>query len=291
MNSILNEQAKHAKLVNKTKQKLAKAKYIAITRDIWSRDTRSFIAASAHWISNYGKLETAMLACERFTGNQTADEIALKLKGILSRFEIIPKCVAITTDNASNFKSCLRKHSDDYEEFSLLMEDKLDEDAEMLFTLDLNDLQNVWCRCDQLSTSASDDVIPLHVAHDSDSDDDGTAPSFRVHEMPPEIIQNVVENGRAAVFLPNHIDCGAHTFNLIGKVDAFKALNINTDYSQQYVSVFKKLNAIWKVNSSRLGRETFKKYLKGTILKPHRIRWNRIYDAVNTIPIFFKYRV
>lgn len=269
------------------------AKYIAITSDIWSRDTRSFIAASAHWINNHGKLETAMLACERFTGSQTADQIAGKLKGILTRFEILPKCVAITTDNASNFKSCLRKHSDDYEEFSSLMEDQLDEDAEMLFTLDLNDLQNIWCRCDQLSNIASDDVIPLHdsQASDNDDDDDGTALSFRVHEMPPEIIQNVLENDQQHAFLPNRIECGAHTFNLIGKVDAFKALTNNTVYRQQYVTVFKKLNAIWKVNSSRLGRETFKKYMKGTILKPHRIRWNRIYDAVNTNSIFFKSRV
>lgn len=223
-----------------------------------------------------------MLACQRFTGSQTGDEIGAKLKTILKRFEVASKCVAITTDNASNFKSCLKKHSDDYMEFSKLMEDQLDEDAEMLFQLDLDDLQSVWCRSDQLSTSASDDIISLESsrASSSDENDDATAPSFRVHEMPPELIQKVIENNEQHVLLPNRIDCGAHTFNLIGKVDAFKALDNNAEYSRQYVTVFKKLNAIWKANSTRKGRETFKKYVKGTILKPHRIRWNRIYDAV-----------
>lgn len=267
---------------------MAKAKYIAITCDIWSRDTRSFIAANAHWISDRGKLETAMLACKRFTGNQTADEIAAKLREILNRFEILSKCVAITTDNASNFKSCLKKHSDDYMEISKLMDDQMDEDSEMLFQLDLDDLQNEWCRSDQLATSASDNIVPLDSIPDSDEDEDATAPSFRVHEMPSGLIENVSNFTQQHVLLPNRIDCAAHTFNLIGKNDAMKALHIDAEYRSQYVTVFKKLNAIWRVNSTRLGRETFKRYLKKTILKPHRIRWNRIYDAVKYLFIYCK---
>lgn len=263
------------------KAKLAKAKYIAITSDIWSRDTRSFIAVNAHWINTDGKLETALLACERFMGNQTADEIAAKLKSILNKYEILSKCVAITTDNASNFKCCLKKHSDDYENLNTLMQDQMDEHSEMLFQLDLDDLSNIWCSADEIPSSFETVPLTSNEAEDDDPDTDG---GFTINRMPSNIIGHVVDDPTNIVHLPNRIDCSAHTFNLIGKVDSFKALQSHSVYSRQYVAVFTKLNEIWRVNSTRLGRETFKKYLKDkTILKPHRIRWNRIYDAVNSL--------
>lgn len=64
------------------KKSLSKAKYIACTADIWSRDMRSFIAVNAHWINDAdGELKSALLACDRFTGSHTGDAIANKLKG------------------------------------------------------------------------------------------------------------------------------------------------------------------------------------------------------------------
>lgn len=240
-------------------------------------------------MNEHGKLESALLACERFVGHQTADEIAAKLKSISNRYEIPSKCVAITTDNASNFKSCLKKHSDDYEELGTLMQDSLDDDSEMLFHLDLADLSSIWCPSEELPT---DGIVSLtsNRIDDADDDDDDAATnrdsaknSFRIEKMPSNIIAKVIDDTTDIAFLPNRIDCGAHTFNLIGKVDAFNALKSSSTYSRQYVSVFTKLNEIWRVNSTRLGRETFKKYLnERTILKPHRIRWNRIYDAVSS---------
>lgn len=241
-------------------------------------------------------MASALLACERFTGHQTSDAIASKLKNILNRYEILKKCVAITTDNASNFKCCLQKHSDDYEELRTLMNDPLDEQSEMLFHLDLNDLETVWC-ADELSTNSSIDVVPLAAPgrnenDDTDSDDDDESNSsgtgFKIRKMPTNIIENVVDDTSEISLLPNRSDCGAHTLNLIGKVDAFDALKADSTYRQAYVSVFTKMNAIWRINSTRLGREMFRKYLgKKTILKPHRIRWNRIFDAVRRFHFIF----
>lgn len=63
---------------------LLKAKYIACTADIWSRDLRSYIAVNAHWIDRQnGASQKALLSCERFEGSHTADAIASKLKGKL----------------------------------------------------------------------------------------------------------------------------------------------------------------------------------------------------------------
>lgn len=296
-------QKKHGDLVSEIKAKLAKVKYIAITSDIWSRGTRSFIAVNAHWLNRKGKLETALIACDRFRGHHSADEIANKLKAILSKYDILSKVVAITTDNARNFKSCLQKHGEDYETINELMTNTLDEDADMLFQLDLDDLSNMWCPSEELILNPATDIVPLTAnanANDnynsSDDDDDEAATrnqtdGFQVQKMPDEIIGRVVENTENVVLLPNRIDCGAHSLNLVGKVDAFDALNSNSEYSRQYVSVFTKLNEIWRVNSTRLGRETFQLYMnKKSILKPHRIRWNRIYDAVSVLNFNFVLR-
>lgn len=63
---------------------MSKAKYIACTADIWSRDQRSYIAVNAHWLdNNTGAMKTALLSCNRFIGSHTEDAIAQKLKGIL----------------------------------------------------------------------------------------------------------------------------------------------------------------------------------------------------------------
>lgn len=230
-------------------------------------------------------MENALLACERFRGNQTADEIAAKLKSVLKTYEILSKCVAITTDNASNFKCCLKKHGDDYEELGTLMQDRLDEDSEMLFQLDLDDLSNIWCVTEEIPLS--DETVQL-TSHPTTNDDQQIDQGFSIQRMPSNIIGRIVDDTTKTALLPNRIDCSAHTFNLIGKVDSFNALKTNVTYGRQYVSVFTKLNEIWRVNSTRLGRETFRKYLKErTILKPHRIRWNRIYDAVNNFYLSF----
>lgn len=217
----------------------------------------------------------------------------MKLKSILYRYEILSKCVAITTHNARNFKSCLKYHNGDCEELKTLMNDQLDEQSEMLFQLDFDDLENIWCTSDELAIDSTVGVVPLTAAgtenNNSDSDDDGDTneSDFKISEMPSHITQKIIDDTSAIVLLSNRIDCGAHTLNLIGKTDAFDALK-NVTYQQQYVSVFTKLNQIWHVNSTRLGRETFHKYLRDkTIQKPHRIRWNRIYDSLTKFSFIF----
>lgn len=269
------------------------AKYVSLTADIWSRDTRSFIAVNGHWINHDGKLETTLISCERFKGQHTADNIAAKLKAIIHRYDISSKVVAITTDNASNFKCCFERHGDNYKSIEQLMENGLSEDEDTLFQCDFDDLVNMWCPADELLDSSSN-FIPLertaknHSLSDVDDDNDDSVvqcddDSFCIEKMPEQIIQHVIDDADdVAAFLPSRIDCSAHSFNLIGKTDAFNALDGRNEYSQQYVSVFTKLNEIWRKNSTRLGRETFQRYLQNNvILKPHRIRWNRVYDAVS----------
>lgn len=102
--SLINKQKKkHAKLVVSLKKHLSKIKYIACTADILSRDLRSFIAVNAHWISEQdGCMKSALLACNRFAGNQSADAIADKLKGNTILFSFSAFCTLFILSFDSN---------------------------------------------------------------------------------------------------------------------------------------------------------------------------------------------
>lgn len=219
---------------------------VSLTSDIWSRDTRSFLAVNCHWINDDGKLETALLACKRFIGHQTAVNISTKLKAIIRQFDIASKVVAITTDNASNFKCCFEKHGDNYESMKRLMENDLFDDEDVLFQCDLDELTDMWCPSNELLNSWID-VVPLSRTENDDSSsdddfDDSVAENdvFRIQKMPETIIRDVVDDVNSAALLPSRIECTAHTFNLIGKNDAFDALDGQNEYSHQYVSAFTK---------------------------------------------------
>lgn len=213
----------------------------------------------------------------------------------MNSYEIRSKVVAITTDGASNFKCAMKRHGNDYETFQQLMT-TIDDYEEELFQIDLNDLQNMWCPVNEF---INEDVMPTDVSdsgtndndeddvdsYDSESaDDDSNDEIFRTGRLPNDILKDVVNDidKNSAAWLPSRIDCSAHGLNLIGRKDSFNALKNDNLYAARYISVFKKLNAIWRLSSTRKGREAFDFYLDGyKIQKPHRIRWNRIYDAVS----------
>lgn len=157
--------------------------------------------------------------------------------------------------------------------------------------MNLDDLNSVWCRAEELAEMhPNESIMPLgSSATDGNNGfseefrDRDDASDFRVLPLPKDITTQVIDDVNTLAMLPSRIDCSAHEFNSIGRTDSFVALKKDPTYAAQYISVFHKLNGIWKVNSTRLGRETFDRYLKGhKIQKPHRIRWNRIYDAVRT---------
>lgn len=61
----------------------------------------SFIGITAHFISDW-KLLSAVLACRRFTGRHTADNISAQYEEVVNEFNIAEKVTHIVSDNASN---------------------------------------------------------------------------------------------------------------------------------------------------------------------------------------------
>lgn len=87
---------------NKLTKLLGEVPYLSVTVDIWSnRQMRSFIGITAHFIHDW-KLQTAMLACKRFSGRHTADNIIAQYEEVVNEFQISEKVAHVISDNAAN---------------------------------------------------------------------------------------------------------------------------------------------------------------------------------------------
>ena len=75
---------------------------MCLTIDLWSnRQMKGFLGITAHYITDW-TLHSAMLACTRFRGSHTAENISHQVDEVLTVYNIIPKVTNIITDNAAN---------------------------------------------------------------------------------------------------------------------------------------------------------------------------------------------
>lgn len=92
------------------KCQMESAKCVAVTSDIWSSKSRSFLGVTAHWLGTDFTRSSVVLALKRFPGTHSYDRIAKLLKEILLEYDIQNKTVTITTDNASNFVKVFKEY-------------------------------------------------------------------------------------------------------------------------------------------------------------------------------------
>ena len=85
---------------------LRRASSVSVTVDIWSsRQMRSFLGITAHYISPDWELRSAMLACKPFSGRHTAENISAQFEETLTVFDISTKVSHVVSDSASNMRS------------------------------------------------------------------------------------------------------------------------------------------------------------------------------------------
>lgn len=248
--------------------------YFSATCDIWSRNNRSYIGVNVHYIiESTNELKTVLIACERFYGSHDHNAIARKLKEILARYGISKKVIAITTDNAGEFQCALSRFGKNYDEFLNIASER--EDDWIWFNDTLMGSPNEEDACDYVRLS---DLVDPNGIISLLNKDVPTDPEFVLHDFVlPDPVNSDDMND---VPLPSQIKCSAHSLNLLGKTDSFNAL-FDDKYCDVYGEVFTKLNVIWAMStSSRANSESVEKYLVRKLKKPHRIRWNSIYDSV-----------
>ena len=91
-----------ANIHQKMKLKFQEAPGVCLTIDLWSsRDMRSFIAITAHFIENF-TLMSVLLTCRRVYGSHTGECIYQQYDQIVTEYDIHNKITAVITDSAAN---------------------------------------------------------------------------------------------------------------------------------------------------------------------------------------------
>lgn len=286
--------------------------YFSSTCDFWSRNNKKYLAVNVHFINvSTNKIETRLIACERLTGVINNEVVAQKLLEIFDRFGILEKIVAVTTDNGGEFIAAFRNFGDDYCSYEAYLDernefDNIDEndDDEVCDNVDIIPINERVVADGNVLIESRDEWDLMKLSIDGPSignassldNHDADCNNINLHQLDglqSSLLDNFESDPDLAntntAYLPIRIACAAHTLNLVGKTDSFNAL-LDNDYAEMYFDVIKKLNAIWKFSTnSRKRVELVEKILKRRIVKPHRIRWNRIHDAVSQMNLICFY--
>ena len=88
---------------------MSKVSYCAAQADIWSsRRMHGYFGLAVSYILD-GKMSTRLVACRRFTGSHTGENIASLFVALVDEFNVRNKITAVVTDNAANMKKAFEQ--------------------------------------------------------------------------------------------------------------------------------------------------------------------------------------
>lgn len=91
------------------RSKLEDAQAVCLTTDGWTSCTNvSFIAVTAHFLSNKNEMISVLLQCVEFQDKHTAENLSHQLKTVVKEWGIDKKIACVVTDNASNVVAAIR---------------------------------------------------------------------------------------------------------------------------------------------------------------------------------------
>lgn len=83
-------------------QQLSKAQNVCLTLDLWSnRQMPAFLGITGQFIIDW-ELKSVMIACNKFKGKHTSENIGHYYEETLASFNLANKVSCVVTDNASN---------------------------------------------------------------------------------------------------------------------------------------------------------------------------------------------
>ena len=101
--------AAYEKCVNEVKETISNELVTAcLTTDCWtSRDNKSYIAITVHFIDNNFNLKSILLSCHSFIENYTSENLAEQINKTLNAWNLKSKIVFSVSDNAYNIQNAL----------------------------------------------------------------------------------------------------------------------------------------------------------------------------------------
>ncbi|XP_045202879.2 zinc finger BED domain-containing protein 4-like [Mercenaria mercenaria] len=99
-NSLIKEKADQIR--KRITTNMHTANYICFTIDLWSnRQMKAFLGINGHYINNW-EMHSAMIACNRFIGRHTGENIRNEFDKVVSTYNLENKIACVISDNASN---------------------------------------------------------------------------------------------------------------------------------------------------------------------------------------------
>lgn len=241
---------------------LESIQFVCQTADIWSTRTKSYMGVTIHWIDENLHRQARVLACRRFPGIHSYDNIAKLLNEINTEFKIpTSKIVATVTDNASNFIKAFREFGVELVLPSLdnneneIDADEMDEDVDDLAT-----------------------VRFLNILPELDEDEQSQSSVANFTEESNDFDGSVED-----LTLSQHQRCAVHGLNLIPTTDIKNCLKKNRALASITSKTMKKLSKLWNAGGRPKSAETMKRVLGCAIKRPGNTRWNSLFDCLDQI--------
>lgn len=239
---------------------IGQAKYVCLTADLWTKNTRSYIGITAHLFDSHLKRTSYLLAFRRMRGRHTHVAIREMLLSIIREFQIKrTKITHIITDGAKNFMKAFEKKAHNNEPNTNT--NATEDDACIS-----NDEEDFEIDIDELLETVGEDEIPdniefetLHFGYVDNDDDD--------------------EDSEA---LPKQLRCVSHSLNLIG-TDFDKRLTLVSKRSHDILEgAYSKLKKFLNLcHRSCISREIVENVCKRSFPQPSTTRWNSKFDTIN----------
>lgn len=262
--SDLNQ--KFGELKQKLKEKIAKAKYLCLTADVWTNKSRSFLGVSIHFFDENLDKQSYLLAFRRVYGRHTYAVLADMILAIQKEFNIKrSKVTHIVTDGASNFKKA----------FIVFGPQEMNE----------NMIHNVNVEQEDLSDKEEIEFEVEDVLGPETEETTIYFPPDTIHEtLNLELfVDDEDDDGDEFAMLPRQMRCVAHALNLLGTTDFEKSLKITSlRCFNALTTAYGKLKRFWEVNSrSSVAHEIIQKVCKRSFPYPNTTRWNSKFDSIS----------
>lgn len=99
----------YSDILCQVKTQLHSASAICLTTDGWtSKANESYLAVTAHYIADDTVLKSHLIACDKYDGRHTSENLCSFLKDVMKEYNIENKITAVVSDNAANITAAIR---------------------------------------------------------------------------------------------------------------------------------------------------------------------------------------
>lgn len=248
---------KYEKIKIILKERIDNSKYLCLTADGWSNQSRSYMGVTIHFFDDKLKKRSFLLGFRRMFGRHTYEAIKDILLKIIKDFKInLSKIRHIVTDGASNFEKAFKV-------YGTMDDESIDEQ-------ETNDEENVY--------DVVDDEATVDDLFESEADTifipPGTEP-FKID------LNNSFDDDDDIDRLPQQLKCYSHSLNRLG-IDFDKAIKIKEKKGHDILeSGYNKLKKLWTLcKRSSVANEIVESTCGRSFPQPISTRWNYKTDSI-----------